>query len=407
MARTLPKDFAVHYLPPDTISAADLVQWNFIKQATGLVGPSLTQFHSTNSPELLNPQFLSRIPLPRPETITQLESNIGNQWKEGVRSLRVETPGQESIDCPLWLISYWRRVSVLKRTADVWRTAIEWVNSLQDISLPDHVLRADMNCMFQQIPATGVLNGFAFARSSLTETLALYLSSQRWFSDECVDQGLDILAARLASSTTSVLVVGTQFWIKLKNLYTNVPRKSPKDTKWLAAIANKLTSSSRNSPFILVSIAHVNAQVDKLLKDGNHWTPFVIDYKKCTIRYVNQMLPADDPPLAFVKVIQTFIKAFPSPAQSITTPFRLQTLRTHLQTDSVHCRAYAQAILRHEFLGEPLISGRSVIQFRIRLFMECVQVHCQAVRLQYIVSTPKLINEQLSSPATLVSNLLE
>jgi hypothetical protein len=201
--------------------------------------------------------------------LKELEKDFGQAWFDGARSIKDKRFKDSRL--ALCALSYWKEMRVIIEKRAIWQAADEWLarwgKNGEELEEADRA-RELMSCLpwGQNITALGA--------GCPKENLAVLLSDN-WVDDEIVNMMMFDLAAcvRLDPELqTTTVIAALNLQMHIRRAYDTGDYSE--ESVPLLCRYTKLFKEEKRSR--LYFPAHIN---------GNHWVPFLIDFKNETIRH--------------------------------------------------------------------------------------------------------------------------
>lgn len=358
-ALKIPHEVFDKIIPNQSLSILSFLRFPFpaVALARGNSLPTISDLDPTTT----NLNEITTFPIPSREVVNQLlDSSEDLDHSHSVICSHV----QEDIRLPLWILSYWTKISAIRPCRDLWSLAEENLQILKvskqrtndTVGLTNQVLTA-LSCT----PWSGNIQGFS---SSITiDHLTTYLS-KKWFSDEHENQMLYLLRQELNRSLPSSNsdILETYFFRQLAESYKHDTYAIQKNTSWLRKKGQELANSIYDRLFTIINIA------------DEYWVAVVVDFELSEILYGDSMGGTIDDGVDEVLTWWTHHHTGHS--------FMKGYLPTTRQRDGFSCGILAwNALAAHALPGRySLMDAASVADERLRMFLEIVKRHNTKVR---------------------------
>ena len=256
------------YIPSQNMSITDLLKAELPAQSSALIVHAAAGAFSKEDPNE-DLTCLKTRPIPPKDWLTKLEKEFGQAWFDGARSITDKRYKFSRL--PLCVLSYWKEMRIVVEKRSVWQAADEWLarwgKNGEQLEEADRA-REMMSCLTWGLDITAL--GAGCHKENLTVLL-----SDNWIDSETIDMMMFDLAARVRldpelRKTTVVAALNLQMHIRRAYDTGDYSKESVP----LLCRYTKLFKEKKRSR--LYFPAHIS---------GNHWVPFLIDFKKETIRH--------------------------------------------------------------------------------------------------------------------------
>ena len=206
-------------------------------------------------------------PIPPKEWLEELDKDFGQAWFNGAQS--IEDKWFKNSQLPLWTLSYWKEMRIVIEKQAIWQAADEWLarwgKDGEMLEEADHA-REMMSCLSWGLDITAL--GARCPKENFTVLL-----SDNWIDNDTIDMMMFDLAAHVCLNpelrkTTVVDALNLQMHIHRAYNTGNYRKESVP----LLSHYSQLFKEKKHSH--LYFPVHIN---------GNHWVPFLIDFKNKTI----------------------------------------------------------------------------------------------------------------------------
>ena len=256
------------YIPSQQMSITDLLKATLPVQSSALIMHSAAGAFSKEEPNE-DLTCLETRPIPPKDWLSELERDFGQAWFDGARSINDKRFKDSRL--PLCALSYWKEMGIVIKKRAIWQAADQWLarwgKNGEEMEEADRA-RDLMSCLPWGLDVT------ALGAGCPKENLAVLLSDN-WIDGETVDMMMFDVAARVRldpalRKTTVIAALNLQMHIRRAYDTGDYSKESVP----LLCRYTKLFKEKKRSH--LYFPAHINK---------NHWVPFLIDFKKETIRH--------------------------------------------------------------------------------------------------------------------------
>jgi hypothetical protein len=120
----LPQAVEAQILPSPNLSILELLQYDLpIEHPTFLPGQN-TDFFDKNTPNVTDLNIIRRIPTPSEKVILSLQKHLANTIESSDSDMSIKcihSVAAAGMTYPLWIITYWAKVSSVREIRDGWR----------------------------------------------------------------------------------------------------------------------------------------------------------------------------------------------------------------------------------------------------------------------------------------------
>ena len=256
------------YIPKPKMSITDLLKAKLPIQSSTLIMHSAAGVFSKEEPNE-DMACLKTRPIPPKAWLEQLDKDFGQAWFNGARS--IEDKRYKNSRLQVCALTYWKEMRIVIEKQAMWQAADEWLarwgKSGEQLEEADRA-REMMSCLPWGFNITAL--GAGCSKENLTVLL-----SDDWIDGEIIDMMMFDLAARVRldpklQKTTVVATLNLQMHIHRAYDTGDYSKESVP----LLCRYTKLFKERKRSR--LYFPAHIS---------GNHWVPFLIDFKKETIQH--------------------------------------------------------------------------------------------------------------------------
>ncbi|KAF4615755.1 hypothetical protein D9613_012424 [Agrocybe pediades] len=263
-------------LPNESLSISEFLDYP-LPLTTG-AQIEIKQYLSPLPPTITSAKDISQISLPPDSSLQGLASAAtGSDFGYSKSILCLHAPGQQDARLPLWAITYWVQVSLLRPIHTKWNLAKKKLEDLRHIY---PLANGGGEDLFSRVEGMLGLIGWSekvqqpLGGGVTTKCLLPYFTKQ-WLTDEQENQMLHILQKQVAQDIegSHIYIAETFFFENVKRAYT-AAAKYPTDSAkgWLRERGQELACSSGT----LATLVNIN---------NNHWVAVVVDFHTSKIRY--------------------------------------------------------------------------------------------------------------------------
>jgi hypothetical protein len=376
----LPQPVEAQILPKPNLSILELLQYDLpIEHPTFLPG-QITDFFDKNTPNVMDPNVIRKIPTPSKEVVHSLQKHLANTIESSDMSIKcIHSVAAAGMTYPLWIIAYWVKVGSVREIRDGWRKGevylrdclqkwrknknTEGVNVVNQIFDVLAIIQwSDKLCGFSANAAEGL--------DSLT-----YYASTKWLTGDHANQMLDLLRKNLQRKHRSKIeVLSTYFFPKISQGFDDKNKYSNHNTfqvHFNRRIGDDLAAGISDQITFLVNL------------DRNHWVSVIIDFRKQEILYGDSLGYAMS---TSTQNILTWWTQFHSNAN-----FMIRKLPITIQDDSFSCGLLAWNSLEAYFTGAELLPVNEVAEGRLKMMLDIVHEHesqKQAILFYFAYQSP-------------------
>jgi len=364
-------------LPGRSLTVAELLQYEFINPFTAPHHGVSIPVWSDSPPPNINPALLLNHPVPHWDTVKQLLSDF-QKLTPAPRSLSwaAVLPGKTLPNhLPIWVLSFWDRLSEAHDTHLSWRRCQKWVNRLCIGPQGDRDLIAELGVLLQdKIAWHGYLTG---KRRDRHVKDIFDLLSNNLLATGQINDLLELVEQRLAETpddwTTSHLIAPTELAPLI--LYSHRCHTEPTYQKQFIqrSVEEELIQRRRS---VVASIAWVPVGVD------GHWITYVVDLDTSTIFHGDSLggcIPAN-----LQEALQWWLHDLCKKMGEPTRPPSFKRMSVTIQGDGFSCGILSTNSLLHHLLPHRFSlvprDSISIKRYRIERTVEILKLSAEPVR---------------------------
>ena len=179
-----------------------------------------------------------------------------------------------SLRFPLWIMTYWRSLSELRKSQLQWKTAYEALEqTISHSHLPIPLMASLINAQqaLSNIPRNRSLQGFPGNPS--VETLATYMIPNEWLTDEHEAQLLELLKQDLQEmpQKAGTNIEDVFFMSLICNAYKERGDYLNQRWEWIRETGERYANGTWKEAAMITIIS------------GNHWVPIVINFENALV----------------------------------------------------------------------------------------------------------------------------
>lgn len=352
----IPAEYQRCLLPIPQLSIMKLLRFPLALPVSAAQDLTADAFFSTDEPNATEEQCksLNREALPAKEDLERLMIGMAGKIGGGAKSVIFAHTTFNHTRYPLWVISFWQKVSDIHDLFPNWFDSQRWLE-LGTFHMKSAESRMALERVYAQldmIPWSGILHGFSGTPS--VHTLTSYLGNE-WLTDEHIEQQLHLLRERLTpQQRTGVFVPNVFFPSSLLMAYNSresVPYSSSKNN-WLRDYGRALSEGHFGK---MMSVANIN---------NNHWVAYMVDTSTSTLFIGDSMSDKSEPEL--ISLIHWWLSQHGLTLKNSRMPIGAQV-------DGDACGIYAINAVHHQLNPDvPLMTHKQVRYHRMKTFSEVV-----------------------------------
>jgi hypothetical protein len=256
------------YIPNQKMSITDLLKAKLPVQSSALIMHSAAGAFSKEEPNEDMACLKTRL-IPPKAWLEQLDKEFGQAWFNGAQSIKDERYKGSRLQ--LCALTYWKEMRIVIEKRAIWQAADEWLarwgKNGEQLEEADHA-REMMSCLPWGFDIAAL--GAGCPKENLTVLL-----SDNWIDGETIDMMMFNLAARVRldpelQKTTVIATLNLQMHI---NRAYDTGDYSKESVPLLCRYTKLFKEKKRTRLYFPTHIR------------GNHWVPFLIDFKKKTIQH--------------------------------------------------------------------------------------------------------------------------
>ena len=359
-------------LPRRCLPVAALLQYGFPNPFAVPYDGAGIPVWSDSLPHYIHATLLLSCPVPQRETVEWLLSDIRQ---------RVPTPRSFSraavLPCkvlpnhlPIWVLSFWDRLSEAYDTCLSWRKSLNWVNTACARHPAGQRLIPELDSLFQRVRWHGYLTGKR--RDRCVKDIFDFLSNNELDSGQVGDL-LELIERRLADTSDSrYLIAPTELAMLILYSHESHAEDEYRKQPIQQSVEEELIQRHR-SAVASVSWTSVGTR--------GHWVPYIVDPIASTIFYgdpLGRRIPAD-----LRDALQWWICDLRRRMGEPTTSPIFEPILATSQEDSFSCGILSTNSLLHHLLphGFPLVSkdAVSIKMYRIERTIEILELSAEPV----------------------------
>jgi len=372
-------------LPHPGISVSSLLSFSLPVQLSGIFGTNhlkASDFWSIQESVPMsdeNLERLCRLAVPSSSVLDLFLRDFplaleANQIKSIIYAHLPTSNPASTTPFPLWVFSYWLRVSQIRQYARTpWTQAENWASSQHLMRFSERKqLASDVIDALGQIPWTGNISGFAESEPLIK--IAGYLSS-KWLATTHIEQQLDLLRLRISrhhASPTKYEIVGTHFFTKIIQLF-----RQRETSTYNGEIPSKGAHSIWTVGRELADQSSRKTVVCGVLNVSNtHWVSVAVDVEMREVLFGDSLESNAKVREEVDGAVSWWLGFhFQSPHH-----FAFVDLKTSRQSDSFSCGVFAVNSIKHlVFPQDSLLQTHEALTERYRWFLATVERHNDVV----------------------------
>ena len=273
---------------------------------------------------------------------------------------------------PIWVLSFWSRLSKAYHTCASWRSSLNWANALCAWQPANRQCVAELDSIIRQLPWHGYLTGKR--RDRCVDDIFDLLSDGDLNSGQ-VNDLLEVLERRLAGTMDNrYLIAPTELSTLILCLYKNRMNSAYERRFTQQSAEEELTQRRRSA---VASIAWIP------VGGRGHWVSFIVDPIASTIFYANSL--RQHIPSNLRDALQWWLCDLRRQMEEPETSPQFKQILVTPQYDGFSCGILSTNSLAHHFLPHtlPLVSSDaiSVKRYRIECTLEILKLSIQPVCL--------------------------
>jgi hypothetical protein len=211
----IPQALEHELLPSPYLPIAQMLEFTLLIQNATTTASQPAQYFSMEAPDITDQALMlraRRLPIPDGKAINKLLACSRQCWLDGVQSVIYSHVGGVVTHFPLWILTYWARVSEIKCDArGHWRKSQEWINRQKKTNKVNPTLAAlaeDTVVMLASLP-WGISKPPGLSDSEPLHKLWRLLGPN-WLESSQMNDMLEILRYKINSNPD--LVKNTRVW---------------------------------------------------------------------------------------------------------------------------------------------------------------------------------------------------
>ena len=376
----IPQDIYAQILPSPKLTVLELLQFRLPLLFPSRDPPAIDSFFDTQPPNITDVTSIRALPSPPQSVVDALKKHLCQAAAMGNCSIKPVHAAASNGTYPLWIVTYWDNVFVVRLAQGAWARAEQNLHGLsqkwaakgkkESTHIVDWVFNALAVLQWGQD-----LCGFSSNSTDNLKILTAY-TSNTWLKGEHAGQMLDLLKTKVQTErqlASAVEIASTWFYEKIKLGY-EAPESYVTDTSFRLYhhIGEGLEAGRRDQCGFLVNL------------NQNHWVAVALDFRTREIWYGDSL--RQQMPETAKKVLEWWTN-FHSGER-----FTHRSLPVTTQKDSFSCCLLAWDALVVFFSGgkEGLLDAENVAEGRLNLLLKVVQRHTQAevLTLRHVLIIP-------------------
>ena len=264
-------DLHLKHLPAPNLPVIQFLEHELPPQSAEIITTKAQSWYHCDMPTTDIHVLLKR-PIPPAAFLHDLEKEFGQAWFDGARSI-VDHRFNNSTDCfPLWVLTFWRKLSETVATRSNWRKGCQWLDSEENKTRD--VPTIDAVCATREILASLGWNvRLTYLQSTVTSAHLATLLGTMWLNDDHIDMMMEELSKEVASNpslTQKVIITKLFFAQQVLNVNGKYTRKN---APLLCRYKKHIKDNDTEELYFPI---HVNM---------NHWIAGCIHFKSRTINF--------------------------------------------------------------------------------------------------------------------------
>lgn len=258
-----------HFLPNTNISITSFIYFALPKISSQLILTKPDRWFTYEEPTTDVACLLVR-PIPSEDFLKRLESQFGQSWFDGRRSITDPRFNDGTDRFPFWVLSFWKELAKTAGKQTEWKRAITWLND--QVKSKDIRLTESINLTVELFNTMGWESALPYIRGETTNFSLCQILSWNWLSDDHIDMMMEDLAHRVSLDpglVGKVIVAPLSFSAAIKKDPSGGPDSyTKKKTPLLYLYEHKVKNEGVEKLYYPIHI------------HDNHWIAAVIDFER-------------------------------------------------------------------------------------------------------------------------------
>lgn len=216
--------------------------------------------------------ILLKRPIPPPGFLLDLEKEFGQAWFDGARSIVDHRFNNSTERFPLWVLTYWKKLSETLAIQSTWRKSCQWLDNEEKKTR--HLPTIDAISATRQIlTSLGWNLRLTYLCGAVKSAHLAKLLGTTWLNDDHISMMMEDLSKEVESDPglAKKVIIGTLcFSQQLLNVKGEYTRKS---APILCSYEKRIKSNDTEELYFPI---HVNT---------NHWIAGLVNFKNKTISF--------------------------------------------------------------------------------------------------------------------------
>jgi len=359
-ALVIPHEVEPLLLPNPQLSILELLKYWLPLIAT--TTSKTQEFFNNNTPMKKSAQAIVLIPSPSQATVIALQNQLLEATTKGIRSIWCpHVPHLKNETYPLWIVTYWASVDVIRPIRDAWQAAEHYLaEQKQDWKVKKNAEGVEVvNRIFAALSTlrwSDKLRGFMSNAGRDLDKLSYY-ASNKWLTDEHANQMLDLLRRDLDRRVLLEIFVGSSwFFAKLRQAFeAKEMYRTAKTYRQYQNLALDIQAGLTDKVSFLVNL------------DQNHWVAVVVDIQ------LHKILYGDPLGMTIPRLVKETLDWWLNYHSFDTMGFTYDQLPITLQKDSFSCGLLSwNALVAHLIDGAELLAADAVSEGRLQVLLDII-----------------------------------
>lgn len=265
----VPGDFLHRaHLPPSNLSVANFLSFKLPRLSSEIISSKTSTWFSPDEPATDNDILILR-PVPLPEFIHSLDTNYGQAWLDGAKSVVDQRFNDGADRLPLWTISFWKEVAQCHKIQALWKASEVWLdregNKSKGETPPELIQQVR-----QLLGSVAWNSKMSYCKGNTTTLHLAKLLGTVWLSDEHINMMIEELLVELSHNPKSkTQVADLSFALEISKIH----EKAPESQRYLGNFVKQVQEQHLEKLYFPL---HVNC---------SHWIAGMVDFKRRTFSF--------------------------------------------------------------------------------------------------------------------------
>ena len=267
----IPELVHLKHIPAPNLPVTQFLTYELPPQSAEIITTKAQSWFHRDLPTNNIHELLKR-PIPPTAFLRDLETEFGQAWFNGAKSIVDHRFNNSTERFPLWVLTFWRKLSEMVTTQSNWRKGCQWLdneeNRTRDVPTIDAIRAAR-----QILASLGWNVDLTYLRRTVTSAHLATLLGTMWLNDDHIDMMMEELSKEVASDpvlvkkTIIAKLLFAQQVLHAKGKYTR------KNALLLCRYEKHIKDNNTEELYFPINV------------NANHWIAGCIHFKRRTISF--------------------------------------------------------------------------------------------------------------------------